>query len=159
MIVIANGEDSSGVWKGTVIVCFQVLAHPGCPGNQCIGHFTYLLKIVSYFFINWLQNLNYVTHMSSLFRRLPPNGRNGSCPVAIWYSVTPMLHRSTAAVNCLQDGRFNTALSYMSGYWNLHMQTMISIELQHHHHNINSQHFLYCGPPVNQVMMSIWTYM
>ena len=78
------------------------------------------------------------THISSLFRRLPPYGRNGRCPVATWYNVTPILHRSTVALNCLPDGRLNTALSYMSGFYSKYMQTQISILLQNYHNIINA---------------------
>jgi len=65
---------------------------------------------------DFLVDCENVTHISSLFRRLPPNGWNGRRPVAMWYNVTPILHRSTVAENCLHDGRLSTALSYMSGY-------------------------------------------
>lgn len=46
---------------------------------------------------------------------LPPNGLNGSWPVATWKNVTPMLHKSTLEVNCRRSGVRSTALSYISG--------------------------------------------
>jgi len=47
-----------------------------------------------------------------LFRR-PPYGLNGKFPVATWYNVTPIDHKSTVAPNVFATGFRKTALSYL----------------------------------------------
>jgi len=55
-----------------------------------------------------------------LFRR-PPYGLNGKFPVATWYNVTPIDHKSTVAPNVFATGFLKTALSYLKK--KLYLQT------------------------------------